>query len=309
VIAFVYPGQGSQRVGMAADVLADEPGVFDRYFTRAEVASGLPIRTHCLEGPADVLTRTDVAQPAIFALSLALDELARLRGLIPNAVSGHSLGEYTAAVAAGSLGLDDGFRLVALRGRLMAEAQADRPGGMAAVMGLETEKVARLCAIAGEHGPIEVANINAPAQTVVSGADAAVQALMKLAEEAHAARTVRLRVGAAFHSSLMRDVGLRMQEAIDSVSFADPRVPIVANVAGHTVTRAADVRRELVEQIRKPVRWVACVRTLVDMGCTTFIELGPGRVLSDLIRQIDARVTVTSVDSPKAIADTVRSHG
>jgi [acyl-carrier-protein] S-malonyltransferase len=289
VLAFLYPGQGSQKVGMGAALGEAEPELFARYFGLAEDASGLPLREYSLEGPIETLTRTDVAQPALFALSLAVSEAARTRGLRPELVAGHSLGEYTAAVAAGAIPLEDGMRLVALRGRLMNEAQDERPGGMAAVLGLEADQVEELCAQASEAGVVVPANLNAPTQVVVSGEVAAVDRLVELAEAAGAGKVVRLQVGAAFHSALMEPVRDRMADAMDSVAWSEPDVPLVSNASGTIVRTAAEVREALVEQIASPVRWVDCVLALDGAGVETYLELGPGRVLTGLVRQIVGR--------------------
>jgi [acyl-carrier-protein] S-malonyltransferase len=212
--AFIFPGQGSQKVGMGSDVLEQSPDVFDRYLSQADEVSGLPIRTLCLEGPIEELTSTDAAQPALFATSLAVLELARADGIEPDFVGGHSLGEYTAAVASGALGVDDGMRLVAQRGRLMAGIQSERPGAMAAIIGLSFDQVEQLCAQASEAGSVAPANLNTPSQIVCSGEEAAVVKLLQLAEEAGADKAIRLQVGAAFHSELMEPVQRAMAEAM-----------------------------------------------------------------------------------------------
>jgi [acyl-carrier-protein] S-malonyltransferase len=203
MLAFLYPGQGSQKVGMGAALLEAEGELFEHYLAQAEAASGLPLRRYCLEGPMEELTRTQVVQPALFSLCLALTDAARARGLVPSLTAGHSLGEYTAAVAAGALSVEDGIELVSLRGRLMGEIQSERPGAMAAVIGLPAEQLRSLCDDAADAGVVALANLNSPTQVVVSGEEAAVERLMQLAEEAQAQRVVRLQVGAAFHSELM----------------------------------------------------------------------------------------------------------
>ena len=298
-LAFIYPGQGSQKVGMGSDVLEAEGDLYAHYLAAAESASGLPIRRFGLEGPAESLTRTDVAQPALFALSMALTDAARARGIVPDFAAGHSLGEYTVAAAVGAISVDDGIELVSLRGRLMAEIQSERPGAMAAVIGLSADALEALCDQASEDsGSVTLANLNTPTQIVVSGEEAAVERLMELAGEAGATRVVRLQVGAAFHSELMRPVQERMAEAVAQVAWSDPRVPVAVNASGRIVGTADELREALVAQIASPVRWVDCVHALVEAGCSSCLELGPGRVLGGLVRQIDPAVDVFSADSP-----------
>ena len=221
-LAFLYPGQGSQKVGMGAELREAKPELYARYLDAADEASGLAIRQLSLEGPMESLTETNATQPALFALSLAVTEVARELGLQPAVVAGHSLGEYTAAVAAGALSLEDGMRLVSLRGKLMAGAQSERPGGMAAVIGLEAAALEELCREASEAGPVAPANYNTPTQTVVSGEVAGVERLMALAEEAGAQKVVRLQVAAAFHSELMKPTQAQMAEAMQSAGMARP---------------------------------------------------------------------------------------
>jgi [acyl-carrier-protein] S-malonyltransferase len=298
-IAFLFPGQGSQKVGMGSDLLASRPELYERYLSLADETSGVAIKQYSLEGPGDSLTETNVAQPALFALSLALLEVAQDLGLRPDFVAGHSLGEYTAAVASRALSLEDGIRLVSLRGKLMAEAQGERPGTMAAVIGLPADQLEELCRAASEAGGVAPANLNTPSQIVVSGEVAGVERLMELADRAGADKVVRLQVGAAFHSELMKPTQAKMAEAMQRVSWNDPQVPLASNASGRLVTTAGEVREALVAQIASPVRWVACVHTLADAGCTTYLEVGPGRVLGGLVKQILGMETdVSSVDSP-----------
>jgi [acyl-carrier-protein] S-malonyltransferase len=297
-IAFLFPGQGSQKVGMGSDLKESHPDLYDRYLSRADEASGQEISRFSLEGPMESLTETHVAQPALFALSLALNEVAGEKGLRPDFVAGHSLGEYTAAVASGALSFEDGVRLVALRGRLMNEAQTERPGTMAAVIGLPIEQLEDLCRTASEAGVVSPANLNTPAQIVVSGEVAGVERAMELAEEAGADKVVRLQVGAAFHSELMKPAQARMAEAMEDVEWNDPQVPMASNASGGLVTTDAAVREALIAQIASPVRWVDCVQTLSSDGASTYLEVGPGRVLSGLVKQILGMETdVAAADS------------
>jgi [acyl-carrier-protein] S-malonyltransferase len=307
-IAFLYPGQGSQRVGMGAELRASQPHLFERHFSQADAASGLPVTRYCLEGPIESLTQTQVAQPALFTLSTALTDYARQLGLRPDFVAGHSLGEYTAAVASGALGAADGIELVARRGQFMAEIQSERPGAMAAVIGLTAERLQELCDRASSAGLVTLANLNTPTQIVVSGEEAPVEKVLELAREAGAERALRLQVGAGFHTELMAPVQHRMAALMKDVAWQNPEAPLAANCSGEILATSEAIRQGLIAQIASPVRWVDCMRALVNAGCTTFVELGPGRVLTGLLRQINPDSEGVAVDSPEKIDAFVEAH-
>lgn len=297
-IGFLYPGQGSQKVGMGKELLQSEPELFERYLLQSDRVAGEPISRLCLEGSLDELSQTQIAQPALFAYSLALTEYAHRLGLYPDMVAGHSLGEYTAAVAAGTISFNEGLALVSRRGRLMKQIQDEKPGAMAAVLGLAKEVLEPLCHEVSRHHLVQVTNWNAPGQLVVSGTEHGVQQLIEAVRARGEGKAIRLPVKGAFHSSMMVSVQDAMNEVTRALHWRNTRTPLVANVSGAALMRGVDIRRELVEQIASPVQWVLCVEKLVEDGCDTLIELGSGQVLTKLVHLIAPQVTVLAIDTP-----------
>lgn len=288
-VALLCPGQGAQRVGMGKDLAEAFPEA-RRVFEVVDEALGLGLSRVMWEGPEDQLTRTDIAQPAILAHSAAVWAVVgpRLRAQVA-AAAGHSLGEYSAYVAAGSLTAADGARLVRRRGELMHEAGTVRPGAMAAVLGLETEKVAAVCRDAsGADGVVVAANLNAPDQTVISGDPAAVTRAGNRLKAAGAKRVVPLKVSGAFHSPLMGPAATGLEAELGRVSMAPPAFPVVATASAEPVREVAAAKRMLAEQLTAPVRWVECVGALAAAaaGSPRFVEIGPGNVLTGLAKRI-----------------------
>jgi [acyl-carrier-protein] S-malonyltransferase len=274
-------------------------------FAAVDEALGFALSRVAWEGPEDLLTRTDHAQPAILAHSAAVWAVVgeKLEGRVAGA-SGHSLGEYSAYIAAGTLGTAEGARLVRRRGELMHQAGTARPGTMAAVLGLATEQVEAICQEAsGKDGVAVAANLNAPDQTVISGDPAAVERAGELLKAAGAKRVIPLKVSGAFHSPLMAPAADGLREALENASLADPAFPVVANASGTPVRDASEARRRLVEQLTCPVRWVACVRKLVEMAGEglRFVEIGPGTVLTGLAKRIAPGAQATSLGTAAEI--------
>ena len=292
-VAWVFPGQGAQHVGMGAD-LADASAAARAVFTAADIALDMSLSQLCFEGPEDELTRTINTQPAIVTHSVAALSAALEADVIasrPAFVAGHSLGEYAALVAAGAIGFDEAVRLVRERGRLMQEACDAEPGTMAAVLDLE-EGV--LASIAAEHGA-SVCNANAPGNITIGGTVTAVDAASNAATEAGATRVVPLTVSGAFHTPLMQSAANGLGEALAGVDFQQPRTPIVSNVTATPLDEPAAFAGELVDQVTSAVRWAASVQRMQEAGVTTLIEFGPGRVLSGLARRIDRGLTTVNI--------------
>lgn len=295
MIAFVFPGQGSQKVGMGR-ALADAFPVCREAFAEADAALGEPLSALCFDGPADRLTLTENTQPAILAVSTAAARLAMSHGIQPAFAAGHSLGEYSAHVAAGTLSFADALRIVRRRGRYMQEAVPVGEGAMAAILGLDAAGVTKACEEAADGQVVTPANLNAPGQIVIAGHAQAVERAGERAKALGARRAVPLPVSAPFHCPLMKPAEERLAPELRALAAHDPRIPVVANVDAEPKRTAAAAIDALIRQVSSPVRWEDVVKRLVQDGVRTFVELGPGTVLAGLIKKIDRTVNVFSVE-------------
>ena len=294
----LFPGQGSQFVGMGkklAETFAPARTLLDR----ANAVLGFDLADILFNGPEDRLTRTDITQPAIFTVSMMAMEAVKQEGVAFDYVAGHSLGEYSALCAAGAFGFEDGLALVRLRGQLMAQAGDKSPGAMAAILGLETDKLGAVLNDAGAEGLVVAANYNSPSQIVISGSVAGVQAAAKLAEAAGAKKVVMLAVSGAFHSPLMEFAVPGLKEGLAKVPMQTPKVPLISNVEAKPVNDAEAIRGLLLRQLTSPVRWIEAMRNALGLGCTEALEVGPGKVLMGLARGISRDMKVTPVENPE----------
>lgn len=300
--ALLFPGQGAQYVGMAADLAAGFPAVAE-LFKVADVAAGLPISEIVVAGPEEKLRDTAMSQPAIVLADVAaFTAFEKTHGkLTPAAVAGLSLGEYAALAVAGAMTFTEAVRLVTLRGRFMAECCRATPGTMASIIGLGAEEVTACVEEAGSSGVVVVANFNSPKQTVISGEADAVEKACELAKAAGAKRAISLNVSGAFHSPLMQAAADKLAPEIDKADIRRPRWPVIANVTGEAVSDPPDIRRALVEQVTGSVQWVKTLGTMRELGADEFLELGPGKVLAGLAKRTLEGVRIHSLGTAEAL--------
>lgn len=296
-LAFLFPGQNSQYAGMGRD-LAEKFPTARRTFDEADEALGFSISKLCFEGPEDQLKLTEFQQPAICTVSVAALRVLAEKGITPQWVAGHSLGEYAANVAAGSLPFADAVRTVRHRGRFMQEAVPQGQGAMAAVLGLSSEETAKACdeAAAETQNIVSAANFNSPEQTVISGAAPAVERAAELCKEKGAKRVVMLQVSAPFHCALMQPAQDRLAELLHALTFSTPTVPVAVNVDAALVTDPGKLRDALIRQVTAAVRWADSIRLLIAQKPAFFVEVGPGKVLGGLMRQIDRGQSCVNVE-------------
>ena len=298
--AFIFPGQGSQAVGMGR-AFSETSGAAKRVFEEANDALGFDLRRVMFEGPDAELALTATTQPAVLTASVAAAAACAERGLTPGLAAGHSLGEYSALVVAGALPLADAVRVVRRRGELMQEAVPVGTGAMAAIMGVAAGVVEQVCADAAQGEVVEIANVNSELQIVIAGHRTAVERAVALAKERGGRKSVLLPVSAPFHCALMAPAAEGLAAALAGVKVSDPAIPVVRNVDGSVTRRAADVVPLLLRQVASPVRWTDCVQRLAAEGASAFVEVGPGRVLSGLVRRIVEDARTAAVEDPAGL--------
>ena len=304
-LAFVFPGQGAQTVGMGKD-LFDQYDVAKRLFAEADEALGYSIKDMCFEGPADDLKLTANTQPAILTVSVIVNEILKEHGVQPDVAGGHSLGEYSALVAAGVLSFKDAVALVHKRGQYMQEAVPVGEGGMAAIIGLDDEAIAAACEKATkEAGEVQPVNFNCPGQTVIAGTTHGVEKAVEELKAAGAKKAVVLPVSAPFHSTLMKPAAEKLAAELAKVAIHDAAFPVVSNFTGKLETRAEEIKANLVAQADHPVRWITCVKTMQAFGADTFVEAGPGKTLCGFNRRIDRSIKSLNVENLESLQKTL----
>jgi len=296
MVGYLFSGQGSQYVGMGKDLYESFPEA-RQVFDRAEEVLGFELK-RCFEGPEEILKSTNVSQPAIVTVSIAAFEVFKAKSNItPSFAAGLSLGEYSALIAAGALTFEDGIRLIRKRGQIMEDASMKYPGKMAAILELPIEQIKDICLKTGA----EIANLNCPGQTVITGNAEAVNQAMELCSQAGAKRVIPLEVSGGFHSSLMFEASVELKHVLDNISISEPAFPIVSNYTAQPQNQAGQIRENLVNQIKGSVRWEESMRYILSEGVTKFYEFGPGKVLKGLMRRIDSNAQVINIEKKSDI--------
>ncbi len=304
ITAFLFPGQGSQSTGMGKD-LAEKYVVAPQTFAEADEALGFSLSKLCFEGPDDQLKLTENTQPAILTVSTAVCRVLKEKGIVPQYVAGHSLGEYSAHVAAGTMTFADAVRTVRKRGRYMQEAVPAGEGAMAAILGLPLDKVLEVCAEVAQGEVVSPANMNSPDQIVISGAKGPVERFVNVAKERGAKRAVLLQVSAPFHCAMMQPAQDRLAVDLNGLTMSDPAVPVIANVDAEPRTTAGSAREALVRQVTGAVEWNRSMQKMISLGVTHYVEAGPGKVLCGLMRQIDRAQNCVNVGDEESLQKAV----
>ena len=303
-LAFLFPGQGAQVVGMGKDFY-DSYDLAKKRFAEADEALGYSISKLCFEGPADQLQLTEHTQPAILTVAVIASELLRAEGIEPEIAAGHSLGEYAALVAAGVLSFQDAVLLVHKRGAYMQEAVPVGEGAMAAVIGLDDETIISVCAEASSVGAVQAVNFNCPGQTVIAGTAKGVETAVQHLQEKGAKKAVILPVSAPFHSTLMEPAAKKLAAELDKVELRDAAFPVVSNYTGSLQRTAAEIKANLIAQADHPVRWIACVNTMREVGADTYVECGPGKTLAGFNKRIDKALKSLNVENVESLQKTL----
>jgi [acyl-carrier-protein] S-malonyltransferase len=306
-VAFLFPGQGSQTVGMGKS-LAESSETVHSFYQKADEALNYSLSKIIFDGPQEELTLTTNAQPALLTTSIAILQYFKQSGIVPSYVAGHSLGEYTALVAAEAISFEEGVYTVHKRGQYMEEAVPNKEGTMAAVLGLDRIELAKVTeSVANDGNPVQLANINCPGQIVISGSRKGVELASARAKEAGAKRVLPLEVSGPFHSSLMKPAANRLRDVLDQIQIREAKVPVIANVSASIMVNPDEIKENLITQLYSPVLWEDSIRKMIESGVDTFIEIGPGKVLSGLVKKIDRSVRTFAVSDEETLRATTEA--